>query len=305
MLRPLALVIAALLFGCIADVGPASAQPTAAAEAPYAAPASGRPRPRIYLFRGFASVIMYRGLDQLAEKIERAGFATTINEAVLCDSLAMEAIRDYHREAAPIVVIGHSIGALCALNFAAALQSGRVPVSLIVTTDAPRIARNVPGNVERYINIFQSNSVVGGCDVRPAPGFHGHYASYDLVEHSEITHVNMEKTQTVQDQLVTKIKQLSALPKSEGEAVPLHYVVPADAAIELWDSGMPVFAHADDTLATLAAQYHVPLWSIAQINRLPEDAPLTGGQRVVVPRHLDPLAAPDNGAVSAQAPPKR
>ena len=56
------------------------------------------------------------------------------------------------------------------------------------------------------------------------------------------------------------IQQLSTLPKSEGEAVLLYYVVPADAPIELRDSGMSVFVHADATLATLAAQYHVPLW---------------------------------------------
>ena len=87
--------------------------------------------------------------------------------------------------------------------------------------------------------------------------------------------------------------------------MPLHYVVPADAAIELWDSGMPVVARADSTFATLAAQYHVPLWSIAQINRVPEGASLTAGQRVVVPRHLNPLAAPNDGTVSAQARPKR
>lgn len=87
--------------------------------------------------------------------------------------------------------------------------------------------------------------------------------------------------------------------------MPLYYVVPADAPIELWDSGMSVFVHADATLATLAAQYHVPLWSIAQINRVSEGASLTAGQRIVVPRHLNPPTASNDGAVSTQAPPKR
>jgi thioesterase domain-containing protein len=262
-------------------------------------------RRRVYLFRGFAGVFFSRGTDRLAERVEQAGFPATVNEAMMCSGVAEEAISDYRRDPAPIVLIGHSVGGACAVNFAGRLKTENIPVSLLVTTDPARITADVPLNVERFINIFQSNSLLGGVEIAPAQGFHGHYASYDLTEHAEITHVNMEKTETVQEQLVTKIQQLSALPKSEGEAVPLHYVVPADAAIELWDSGMPVVARADSTLATLAAQYHVPLWSIAQINRVPEGASLTAGQRVVVPRHLNPLAAPNDGTVSAQARPKR
>jgi hypothetical protein len=47
----------------------------------------------------------------------------------------------------------------------------------------------------------------------------------------------------------------------------------------------------------------VPLWSLTQINREPDSAPLIPGQRVIVPRHLLPIAAVS--AVSAQLPPRR
>ena len=61
-----------------------------------------------------------------------------------------------------------------------------------------------------------------------------------------------------------KVAELSATPAAvQGEAVPLHLEVPADAAVELWDSGLPVQAHAGDTLKSMAATYHVPLWSLA------------------------------------------
>ena len=82
---------------------------------------------------------------------------------------------------------------------------------------------------------------------------------------------------------------------AEGEAVPIHLEVPADAAIELWDSGLPVAAHAGDTLKTLAATYHVPLWALAQINSVPEREPLAEGQRIVVPRHLVPMPDAQHG----------
>ena len=126
------------------------------------------------------------------------------------------------------------------------------------------------------------------------------------MEHTDLTHLNIEKSESIHEQVVAKIQQLAATPaKAEGEAVPIRYTVPADAEIELWDSGTPVFAHRGDTLQTLAALYRVPLWSLTQINRVSDNAPLAPGQRVTIPRHLVPLAAPNNGAVSSQPPPKR
>ena len=305
--RVAAFLIAAFLSGTLcATFDSATGDPMPSAGSPAAVGvATVKTRGRAYLFRGFVGMVFSRGTDQVAERIEQGGFLASAKEALMCSSVANEAILDYRRDPAPIVIIGHSVGGACAVSLATTLNAENIPVNLLFTSDPARVTGDVPPNVERFINIFQSNSLLGGIEITPAQGFHGHYASYDLIEHSEINHVNMEKTETVQDQLVTKIQQLSALPKSEGEAPPLHYVVPADAAIELWDSGMPVFARTGDTLATLAARYHVPLWSIVQINRVPDGASLTAGQRVVVPRHLNPLAAPNESAVSAQAPPKR
>jgi LysM repeat protein len=82
--------------------------------------------------------------------------------------------------------------------------------------------------------------------------------------------------------------------------VPVRLVVPPNAAIELWDSGMPVFSRPGDTLQTIAANYHVPLWSVTQINKGADRAPLVPGERIVVPRHLVPLVE-----VSGPPPPTR
>jgi hypothetical protein len=303
----IALLIAVFLSGfALRDAfDPAAAEPIAPAERP-AAPTPTEQRARVYLFRGFAGMVFARGMDALAERIEQAGFTASVNEAVMCPIIAKEVIRDYRANPAPIVAIGHSVGSACALALAEMLNAENIPVSLLVTTDPARIAHDVPLNVERYINIFQSNSVLGGHDVIPTKGFQGHYASYDLVEHTDLTHLNIEKSESIHEQVVAKIQQLAATPaKAEGEAVPIRYTVPADAAIELWDSGTPVFAHRGDTLQTLAALYRVPLWSLTQINRVSDNAPLAPGQRVTIPRHLVPLAAPNNGAVSSQPPPKR
>jgi hypothetical protein len=131
--------------------------------------------------------------------------------------------------------------------------------------------------------------------------FHGHYASFNLKDHNEIYHINIDKSEQIQEQLVTKIAQLSETPAAnEGEAVPLHLQVPGDASIELWDSGLPVRAHAGDTLKSLATTYHVPLWALAEVNSMSARTPLTEDQRVVVPRHLVPMATPS--AITSYAP---
>ena len=170
--------------------------------------------------------------------------------------VADQAIRDYRRDPAPITLIGHSMGGDSALDFAEMLNQAGIPVNLLVTYDPSRIADDVPPNVERYINIYQSDNIMGGGNVVQGARFHGHYASYNLKDHNEIVHINIEKADRIQDQLVAKIVQLAATPAGDqGEAVPLHLEVPADAAIELWDSGQPVAAHAGDTLKTLATAY--------------------------------------------------
>ena len=271
----------------------ADAADVSIASPPPAAEKITQPRGRAYLFRGVAGLIYSRGIDQLAARIKRTGIPASVGTYLLWRPTADEAIADYRRDPQPITLIGHSMGGDCVLDFAEMLNQAGIPVSLLVTYDPTRIADDVPPNVERYINIYQSSNFMGGGNVVQGTRFHGHYASYNLKDHAEIVHINIEKADRIQEQLVAKIAQLTQTPAdAEGEAVPIHLEVPADAAIELWDSGLPVAARAGDTLKTLAASYHVPLWALAQINSLPERELLAEGQRVVVPRHLVPMQMP-------------
>ena len=193
----------------------------------------------------------------------------------------------------PITIIGHSLGGDAAVLFAKRLDAAGIPVSLLVTYDPTRFAAKLPPNVERYINLYQSSSVMGGGDVVQGRDFHGHYASFDLKDRRGIFHVNMEKIGEIQDQLVTKIAAIAATPaRAEGDAMPLRIDIPANASIELWDSGLQVSVHAGDTLQTLAATYHVPLWALTQVNKLSEAAALSKDERIIVPRYLIPMAAP-------------
>jgi hypothetical protein len=282
----------------LADAGDTAAP---AAPPPQAAETVTQPRGRAYLFRGIAGLIYSRGMDKLADRIKRAGIDSSVDTYLVWRGVADQAIRDYRRDPQPIILIGHSMGSDAALDFAELLNSENIPVNLLVTYDPSRLADDVPPNVERYINIYQSSNVMGGGNVVQGPRFQGHYASYNLKDHSELIHINIEKADRIQEQLVTKVVQLASTPATtQGEAVPLRLEVPADASIELWDSGLPVAAHAGDTLKTVAASYHVPLWALGQINSVSAETPLTEGQRIVVPRHLAPMPTPST--VTSYAP---
>jgi pimeloyl-ACP methyl ester carboxylesterase len=300
-----AAVAGAVLSACVLLTGPepALARPVttsgdaAAATGPSVAPpqpqnAAALPRGRVYLFRGALGPIFSRGMDSLTDQLEHAGIKADVYEFTICRLIAAQAILDYRKDPTPIVLIGHSMGGLCALTFADILREEDIPVSLVVTIDPAHASPKVPLNVERYINVFLSNSVLGGGDVVAKQGYQGHYASFDLSRHEEVTHINIDKMDSIHQQLVDAIVQLAATPaKAEGEAVPLRYVVPPDRPIELWDSGIPLAARSGDTLPKLAELHHVPLWSLTQINQMPDSAPLTAGQRVIIPRHLLPAVA--------------
>jgi hypothetical protein len=259
---------------------------------------------RAYLFRGLIGLIDW-GMDELAARINRSGVAATIDSHLAWRSLANQAISDYHRDPKPIAVVGHSIGGDSAVQFAEALGAAHVPVSLLITYDPTRAADKVPANVERYINLYQSSNILGGGDLAPGRGFHGHFASFNLKDRSEIIHVNLDKFSRIQELLAAKIRGLGV--RGEGEAVPLRIVFAATGPIELWDSGMPVSARAGDTMQTLAAAYHVPLWALAQVNKKSETAALSEGERIVVPRYLGqrvarPAPAEAAKPVSSEAP---
>jgi thioesterase domain-containing protein len=240
-------------------------------------------RGRAYLFYGLIPQIDW-GMDELAQRINRGGIAANNYSHASWRSVADQAVSDYRRDPKPIAVVGHSIGGNSAVQFAQALGAAHVPVSLLITYDPNRGGDSIPANVHRYINLYQSSNILGGGDLPPGPGFRGHYASYNLKDRSEIIHVNLDKFSRIQELLAAKVRSMGA--GGEGEAVPLRILYAATGPIELWDSGVAVAAHAGETLQTLAANYHVPAWAVAQMNRKSEGAALSEGERVIVPRYL-------------------
>lgn len=304
MINPMRLVgalVGVLLLTSLLDAGfdPAAANPIAASAETTPSPATQTERRgRVYLFRGALGPFFSRGIDRLAERLEEAGITANVYEFTICRLIAEYAIHEYRENPEPIILIGHSMGGFCAVKFAEILEAEGIRADLVVAIDPAHVTPDVPLNVDRFINIFLSKDVLGGGDVKPLAGYRGHYASFDLSQHDEVSHINIEKMDTVQRQLVTKVIQLTTV-RAEGDAIPIRFVVPAKAAVELWDSGTAVYARPGDSLQSIANAYHVPLWSVTEINKGAERTPLVPGERVVVPRRLEPLVE-----VSAPAPPR-
>ena len=272
------------------NVVPPPVDASAAGQVPSQVP--NQAAPKVYLFRGALGPLFSTGMDRLAEKIERAGFRARVFEFTLCDLIELQVAKAYREEPGPIVLIGHSMGGLCGVRMAIALQEEHIPVSLIVTIDPAHATKSVPLNVERFINLFLSDNILGGGDVKPEPGYRGHYASFDMKDHDEVTHINIDKMNDVHAQLVDMISRLSQTPATmDPDPVPLRYLVPPQASVELWDSGVAMFVRPGDTLEQIAANYGVPLWALQQANKGADSAALIPGERIVIPRHLMPLAA--------------
>lgn len=244
---------------------------------------------RVFVFRPMGGKVFSREMDNLAQKIEARGLPVEVYNYTGWMRPAKEAIKSYRAAAVKprIIAIGHSAGGDSAIRFALSLKKASVPVDLIITLDPTRIANRVPANVGRYINIYSSEHTFGGGDPTAAADFTGHFSSIDLKDYSDIWHIYMPGMATLQDAVVAKIVEVVSSPAATGDQpVPIEYALPKDSPFELWDSGVAVVAGAGETAAMVAAQFGVPAWVVADINDVSANAPLTAGQRLIVPRRL-------------------
>jgi hypothetical protein len=175
------------------------------------------------------------------------------------------------------------------------------------------LQKPVPGNVERFLNLYQSNNLLGGGSSERAANFRGHFANVNLRERDGMGHVTIDKSRALHDAIIPKFVQAAAsgMPPND-DPVPISYVMPKDAPLELWDSGITIRAENGDTAETLAAKYGVPVWSVRSINSLAEDTQISPGQNIVIPRYLPAATAqavggplPDALALTQASPPRR
>ena len=99
-----------------------------------ASPGAAQPQPRahVYLLRGLLKIFSL-GMDSLAEELKGRDVDATVHGYSEWQTLADQAAADYKaRKEAPIILIGHSLGADSVMEMAAYLGRKGVPVALVV-----------------------------------------------------------------------------------------------------------------------------------------------------------------------------
>lgn len=193
-LRLIVALFAALVVFCAVE--PASAQPA---------------RGHVYLLRGLANVFSL-GMDDLAAKMNARGIPATVHEygqwASLADAAAAES-RAYGN--APIIIVGHSLGADAAVEMAERLTALGAPPKLVVTFDPVGVTQ-VGRSLGYFVNYYQSNNGYGK-RLTGGAGFRGNIVNRNLNAIGNIDHFNIEKSPRLHEEVITQVRSVTARPK--------------------------------------------------------------------------------------------
>jgi hypothetical protein len=157
---------------------------------------------KVYLLRGLTNVLS-PGIDQLADDLRKKNISATVTNHLFWNSLAAEAIQDCRSgRVDSIVLVGHSLGASAAVGMAEQLQSAGIHVALIVTFD-PVTKTSVPSNVHILKNFYLSSG--WGLPVQRGEHFHGLLRNVDLKSHTELGHLSLTTSPSIQKQVMNDI----------------------------------------------------------------------------------------------------
>jgi len=163
----------------------------------------------VYLLRGLLNIFSL-GMDDLAQKINRAGVSATVHEHGHWQTLADEIAAKYKAgNHGAIVLIGHSLGADAVMLMGEHLGTLGVPVALIVPFDATR-SLAATGNIARVMNITQRDYAY----MKRGYGFRGELANVDVSGDESIGHISIDKSARLHAMVVNKV--ISVVGKGGG-----------------------------------------------------------------------------------------
>jgi hypothetical protein len=168
-----------------------------------ASPDAAQPQPRahVYLLRGLLTIFSL-GMDTLAEELKGHDVYTTVHSYSDWQTLADGAAADYKAgKEAPIILIGHSLGADAVMEMAAYLGRKGVPVALVVPFDCTK-SFAASDNVARVLNLTHGGTLTY---MRGGPGFHGTLANVDVSSDPNIDHINIDKSPQLHARVVAEV----------------------------------------------------------------------------------------------------
>ena len=162
---------------------------------------------QIYLIRGLANVFS-RGMDEMGARLTSYGFAPRVINHRGWQTATDTVVRNYRNgRTAPIILIGHSLGANAAFQISKRLQPKGIPVAYLATFDPVR-RFTVPSNVQSFVNFYQNNG-------------HGRTASFpedrredkvniNLTSSPGVTHTNIDQNLRLQNIVIARIWAIAA-----------------------------------------------------------------------------------------------
>jgi hypothetical protein len=218
--------IIAILAAAAIALGPASAQdvprpvprpdvsPPASAVMPAATRAAPAQTPaetggNVFMLRGLMNVFSL-GMDTLARKLRAKDIPVRVMNYTRWRDIAPGIVREYQddQSVAPVVIIGHSLGADGAINMGNFLAENGVPVRLVVAFDGVHDGHTVSPGVEEVINYYKADG--WGKLVEAEPGFKGKLINVDLSDRTEIDHLNIEKSPALHAEVVARLVDIFA-----------------------------------------------------------------------------------------------
>lgn len=214
-MRALLLVIGLVVSGVAVQATAATVLPAPAPaprhtmEVATAAKPTEANRGRVFLLRGLANVFSL-GMDKLAGKLRAKNLPARVTNYSHWRPFSDLLIDEYRSGAPvlPIIIIGHSLGADAAVNMGNYLASKGVPVRLVVAFDGVANSGPVVAGVAEVVNYYKGDAL--GHDIKGAAGFKGKLINVDLADNKDIDHLNIEKSPTLQNEVVAKVAAIFA-----------------------------------------------------------------------------------------------
>jgi len=159
----------------------------------------------VYMIRGFADVYS-AGINQMTYRLKKMGIRATSHSTGEWRDLSKNIIRRSKKGKVsyPIVIVGHSLGAVDAPLFANALARGGVKVGLVIGLDPGfPVPEPFGRNVRRVINY----KIPSGKNFRRGKGFNGSIKTIDVSRYG-VDHVGIDKNPSVQGLVIRRIRAI-------------------------------------------------------------------------------------------------
>lgn len=171
----------------------------------------------VYVLRGWIGIFS-EGMNRLGDELNAAGVRTNVYQDDQWETLASRIQERYQgsRTREPLVLIGHSFGADDVLRVSRRLGQGGIMVDLVVTLD-PVLPPDVPGNVRRCCNLYQSDPfwdrlpMFHGIALKPAAGSRVVLLNQDVRRNRTdllepgINHFNIEKKRKIHEEVLRQV----------------------------------------------------------------------------------------------------